>query len=218
MNTLDRGQCLLLTQLRILKNKRGYTGAVTIEAQKPKSIVPEGEFYHRNKRKLHNYEEKEGEGIPLNTFDNKLDDLMDRPEEEEQDDEEPQAMNFLAAMDSQESDQKLLMKLKLEQSKKKEMEGHKGTDLEAIDETQKEATMTDKTVNEMSGANIDITTQSLVSESQESKTDTEFEDMNASTSTDNESSRDKSFNFPYPDDGVLNELYKEDVISKLTGK
>ena len=85
-------------ETKLKNDKRAYTGSITYTGPKENAMVSENEI--NNASRLHNYKSREGEGIPLNSFDNKVKPIN---QDITQESEVSNTVSFFAALDNMKS-------------------------------------------------------------------------------------------------------------------
>lgn len=170
--------------------KKAYTGAGTYTGPQKDSMVSENEL--NNSKRLHDYSTREGEGVPLHTFDEK--------KEEEQlnktaQSDKPANFSLFAAMNNHEKEK--VNSLKKERNIKEGRSNLK-EELEIIEEekTKSDAITDSKTLGDTTPGDSSRTRHF----GKNSNTEGTFTDT--------------SLTLPHPD-GILKELQKEDLIKKL---
>jgi hypothetical protein len=86
-------------ETKLKNDKRAYTGATSYTGPKVTAMVSEQEI--NNTSRLHNYKSKEGEGVPLNSFDHKVKPMN---QDVSQDSEVSNTVSFFSALDNMKSD------------------------------------------------------------------------------------------------------------------
>ena len=82
-------------ETKLKNDKRTYTGSITYTGPKENAMVSENEI--NNASRLHNYKSKEGEGVPLNSFDQKVKPIN---QDITQESEISNTVSFFAALDN----------------------------------------------------------------------------------------------------------------------